>query len=60
MFTKLFRRRGYEYDNVFDWTIREFLKLEPDAKEPLALKDVNERRDEDATKPLGDAVRNAT
>ncbi|KAK5397855.1 hypothetical protein LTR06_011559, partial [Exophiala xenobiotica] len=45
MFGRLFRRRGYEYDNVFDWTIREFLKLEPAAKRlpervgglPLAL-----------------------
>ncbi|KAK5203065.1 hypothetical protein LTR41_011187 [Exophiala xenobiotica] len=28
MFKKLFRRQGFEYDNVFDWTIREFLRLE--------------------------------
>ncbi|KAK5287813.1 hypothetical protein LTR99_011294, partial [Exophiala xenobiotica] len=28
MFNKLFRRQGFEHDNVFDWTIREFLRLE--------------------------------
>jgi hypothetical protein len=24
---RLFRRRGFEHDNVFDWTIREFERL---------------------------------
>jgi hypothetical protein len=24
LFGRLFRRKGFEYDNVFDWTIREF------------------------------------
>jgi hypothetical protein len=28
MFRNLFRRQGFEYDNVFDWTIRELEKLE--------------------------------
>jgi hypothetical protein len=35
IFNKLFRRQGFEYKNVFDWTIREFLRLEPDAQESL-------------------------
>ena len=26
LFGRLFRRKGFEYDNVFDWTIREFEK----------------------------------
>lgn len=28
LFAKLFHRQGFEYDNVFDWTIREFQRLE--------------------------------
>ncbi|KAK5189052.1 hypothetical protein LTR96_010935 [Exophiala xenobiotica] len=36
MFNKLFRRQGFEYGNVFDWTIPEFLRLEPNTQEPLA------------------------
>ncbi|KAK5188733.1 hypothetical protein LTR47_011773, partial [Exophiala xenobiotica] len=28
MFNKLFRRQGFEHDNVFDWTIREFVRLQ--------------------------------
>jgi casein kinase I homolog HRR25 len=60
MFNKLFRRQGFEYDNVFDWTIREFQRLEPDAQEPLQSKDMDERRGEGATKPLGDGARNVT
>src|ERR1700712_3693685 len=28
MFDKLFREQGFERDNVFDWTIREFQRLE--------------------------------
>ncbi|EHY52744.1 Casein kinase I isoform delta [Exophiala dermatitidis] len=27
LFTRLFCRKGFEYDNVFDWTIREFERL---------------------------------
>jgi casein kinase I family protein HRR25 len=51
MFTKLFRRQGLEYDNVFDWTIREFQRLEPEAQEPLASKDVDEAQGADTRKP---------
>ena len=60
MFGKLFRRQGFEYDNVFDWTIREFLRLEPDAQESLASGGVDERREDGTTRPLGDAARNVT
>ncbi|KAK5518494.1 hypothetical protein LTR21_003495 [Exophiala xenobiotica] len=28
MFSKLSSRQGFEYDNVFDWTIRGFERLE--------------------------------
>ncbi|OAG37813.1 hypothetical protein AYO21_07919 [Fonsecaea monophora] len=56
VFSNLFRQQGFEYDNVFDWTIREFLRLEPDAQELLASKDVDKRRGEDAR----DAARNVT
>ena len=44
MFSKLFRQQGWEYDNVFDRTIREFRKLEPDAQEPLASNDADETK----------------
>jgi len=27
LFSGLFRREGFEYDNVYDWTIREFERL---------------------------------
>ena len=27
LFGRLFRRKGFEHDNVFDWTIREFERL---------------------------------
>jgi casein kinase I family protein HRR25 len=40
MFTKLFRRQGFEDDKVFDWTIREFQRLDPEAQEPFASKHV--------------------
>jgi casein kinase I family protein HRR25 len=50
IFTNLFRRQGFEYDNVFDWTIREFQRLEPDVQEPPASKDEDERRGPDTTK----------
>ena len=46
-FNKLFRRQGFEYDNVFDWTIQEFLR-QPNAQESLASRDVDERRGENA------------
>lgn len=51
MFTRLFRRQGYEYDNVFDWTIREFQRLESEAQEPLVSKDVDEAQGADTRKP---------
>jgi casein kinase I family protein HRR25 len=37
MFNNLFHRQGFEYDNVFDWTIREFQRLEAEseAQQPL-------------------------
>jgi hypothetical protein len=41
MFIKLFRQRGFEYDNVFDWTIWEFQRLEPDIDKPPASKDAS-------------------
>lgn len=51
MLDNLFRREGFEHDNVFDWTIREFQRLEPDTQEPLTSNAVDERRGEDHTKP---------
>ena len=60
IFNKLFRRQGFEYDNVFNWTIREFLRLERDAQESLASRGADERREEEITKPMSDAARNVT
>lgn len=51
MFTRLFRRQGFEYDNVFDWTIREFQRLKIEAQEPLVSKDVDEAQGADTRKP---------
>jgi hypothetical protein len=42
--TKLFRRQGFEYDNVFDWTIREFQRLGLDSEEPPTSNSVDEKR----------------
>ncbi|KAK5188528.1 hypothetical protein LTR96_011397 [Exophiala xenobiotica] len=53
MFDQLFREQGFERDNVFDWTIREFQRLESDAQEPLASK-------EDGTELLCDTAWNVT
>ena len=38
IFNNLFRRQGFEYDNVSDWTIREFQRLEAESEtqQPLA------------------------
>jgi hypothetical protein len=58
--TKLFRRQGFEYDNVFDWTIREFLRLEPDAQEPFASKDVDEGQGADTRKPSDGGAQDVT
>ncbi|KIX97458.1 uncharacterized protein Z520_06910 [Fonsecaea multimorphosa CBS 102226] len=33
MFDQVFRAEGFEHDNVFDWTLREFQKLESAAPE---------------------------
>lgn len=33
IFKKLFVRQGYEYDNVFDWTVKKYLELEPQQEE---------------------------
>ena len=33
-FQNLFIRRGYQYDNVFDWTIKRFLELEHQKNQP--------------------------
>ena len=43
-FNDLFRRQGFEYDNVFDWTILEFQRLEAEseAQQPLAPDGVGE------------------
>ncbi|KIW24846.1 uncharacterized protein PV07_10534 [Cladophialophora immunda] len=60
IFNKLFRRQGFEYDNAFDWTIREFLRLEPKAQESLASGGADERREEETPRPSGDAARNVT
>lgn len=34
LFDKLYRAQGFEYDNIFDWTVREFLKLHPEFAPP--------------------------
>ncbi|KAK5188737.1 hypothetical protein LTR72_011684 [Exophiala xenobiotica] len=49
-FNKLFRREGFEYDNVFDWTIREFLGLEPDPLRIVCIGRWNGRPGEEAMK----------
>jgi hypothetical protein len=56
MFNDLFHQQGFEYNNVFDWTIRESKRPEPDGQEPLTSKDVDERRRADTTKPSGCGV----
>ena len=38
MFDKTFSEQGFERDNVFDWTIREFQRLESVAQQPPASK----------------------
>ena len=51
MFKKLFRRQGFEYDDVFDWTVQEFQRLETETQEQLASHDMGERLGAGATKP---------
>jgi casein kinase I homolog HRR25 len=36
IFWDLFIRNGFEYDNVFDWTIKRYLELDRPQKEPSA------------------------
>lgn len=59
-FKGLFHRQGFENDNVFDWTIREFQRLEPDAQESLPSNSVGDRRGEDSTKPPDNGAQDAT
>ncbi|KAK7894624.1 hypothetical protein LTR67_006386 [Exophiala xenobiotica] len=54
MFKRLFRRQGFEYDDVFDWTLQEFQRLETETQEPLASNDVGERLGAETTKPSDD------
>ena len=42
MFNDLFHQQGFEYDNVCDWTIREFQRLEAGAQQPVAPDSVEE------------------
>lgn len=60
MFNKLFRRQGLEDDHVFDWTIGEFLRREPDAQEPFMSNEVHERLGADTTQPSADGVQDVT
>jgi hypothetical protein len=36
IFRSLFVRHGFKYDNVFDWTIKRYLELDQQQKEPSA------------------------
>ncbi|KAJ9493611.1 hypothetical protein H2202_010927 [Exophiala xenobiotica] len=54
MFKKLFRRQAFEYDDIFDWTLQEFQRLETETQEPLASNDVGERLGAETTKPSDD------
>jgi hypothetical protein len=35
LFGRLFRRNGFEHDNVFDWTVREFERLSDESRQRL-------------------------
>jgi hypothetical protein len=59
MFNDLFHQQGFEYDNVFDWTIREFQRLEAGARQPVAPDGVEEGRGGD-TKQSDCVARDAT
>lgn len=41
LFDRLFRREGFEHDNVFDWTIREFERLSH-SNQPQLVSDDND------------------
>lgn len=45
MFDQLFRTQGFERDNVFDWTVHEFQRLESAAQESLTPKDSAHRQE---------------
>ncbi|KIX02323.1 uncharacterized protein Z518_08264 [Rhinocladiella mackenziei CBS 650.93] len=60
MFSNLFHQQGFEYDNVFDWTIRKFQRLEAGLQEPLASNDVDEGEGEDTVKPSDYGVKDQT
>lgn len=57
---QLFRRQGFEYDHVFDWTIGDFLGREPDAQEPFMSIEVHERLGADTTQPSADVIQDVT
>lgn len=40
MLNDLFHQQGFEYGNVFDWTIREFQRLKDGAQRPIAPESV--------------------
>ena len=45
LFGRLFRRKGFEYDNVFDWTIREFKRqLNMNLQRPMLFPNVGEQK----------------
>jgi hypothetical protein len=58
MFDELFREQGFEHDNVFDWMIREFQRLEPAAQELLAFKIADDRRAADTVQSPDSAIPN--
>ena len=51
MFDKLFREQGFELDSVYDWTIREFQRLEPAAQAPPASYGTDDRLAVDTVEP---------
>ncbi|EXJ80936.1 CK1/CK1/CK1-D protein kinase [Capronia epimyces CBS 606.96] len=44
LFSNLFHREGFENDNVFDWTIREFIRLEAESQPTSPMSGVVEER----------------
>ncbi|KAK6371802.1 hypothetical protein LTS17_008626 [Exophiala oligosperma] len=45
LFGRLFRSKGFEYDNVFDWTIREFEKQSKKGQQrPVPCSDIGEQK----------------
>jgi len=62
MFKDLFCRQGFEYDNVFDWTILEFQRLEAEfePQQPVTQEGVGEGRGADVTSQSEPVSRDAT